>query len=671
LTRFATILLLLSVVSSGTAHAWLPSEPIADPAFQEILKLENARDTGPALQGMARSDSPLIRARALRALGRAQEATLAPLFAELLKDPEPAVRHEAALAMGLLWNEGDEATLIDAFAAEKNPRVQDGIIEAVGRCGTAEKAVPFLGALAAGADTALAARAALGLGICGYRKVDIQAVEAQLVQASRSRSATTRWAAAYAFYRGYPKNTWRILKPLLTDSDPLVRLNTIKAIGASRKTELSDAIAQMIRDKDWRVRVEAIRALVPLKGSNFLSLIGLAIEDPNPQVVYTAVETLGQLQVNQGLSYIQPILDESDDWRLRGAAIIAKTRLEGDGALPALQRYKESPDWHIRRAAAEAFGLLESDQGRKILSEMTVDKNSQVLAEVASSLAHFPQLLALADLQTTLKSEDIAVVTNAASALGQRSDRTAIEPLAEAYSRLKSPADVEPMIEILRALGHIVVPPDTAVVHGELTAAARKQALSTLQAGLKNADRNVALAAASALQSIDGVDHSAEVAAQSTGEFPLYLEEIAGQKPNRARLVTKRGDIVIEFLPGAAPNTVANFCKLALSGYFNDLTFHRVVPDFVTQDGCPRGDGWGNPGYSIRCEYNDLRYDTGMVGMALSGKDTGGSQYFITHSPQPHLDGKYTIFGRVVSGMDVVAGILMGDTIERVEMIPS
>lgn len=90
----------------------------------------------------------------------------------------------------------------------------------------------------------------------------------------------------------------------------------------------------------------------------------------------------------------------------------------------------------------------------------------------------------------------------------------------------------------------------------------------------------------------------------------------------------------------------------------------------MTQDGCPRGDGWGSPGYQIRCEYNDLRYEAGMVGMALTGKDTGGSQYFITHSAQPHLDGRYTIFGRVVEGLDVLPRILVGEPIERVELIP-
>jgi cyclophilin family peptidyl-prolyl cis-trans isomerase len=109
--------------------------------------------------------------------------------------------------------------------------------------------------------------------------------------------------------------------------------------------------------------------------------------------------------------------------------------------------------------------------------------------------------------------------------------------------------------------------------------------------------------------------------------------------------------------------------RLAERGYFDGLVVHRVVPNFVIQDGDPTGTGSGGPGYTIRCEYNRLRYEAGMVGMALSGKDTGGSQWFITHSPQPHLNGRYTIFARVVRGMDVVHRIVQGDRVRKVEIL--
>ena len=138
----------------------------------------------------------------------------------------------------------------------------------------------------------------------------------------------------------------------------------------------------------------------------------------------------------------------------------------------------------------------------------------------------------------------------------------------------------------------------------------------------------------------------------------------------RAILHTSAGDMEWAFLTQEAPQTVKNFVKLAQKGYFDSLRVHRVVPDFVIQDGDPTGTGSGGPGYTIRCEYNQYRYEAGMVGMALSGKDTGGSQWFVTLSPQPHLNGRYTIFAHVTRGLDVAKRITQGATIYRVEVLP-
>ena len=138
----------------------------------------------------------------------------------------------------------------------------------------------------------------------------------------------------------------------------------------------------------------------------------------------------------------------------------------------------------------------------------------------------------------------------------------------------------------------------------------------------------------------------------------------------RAIITTQKGSFTIDLLPEDAPLTVDNFIKLARSRYYNGLEVHRVVPNFVMQDGDPRGDGNGGPGWSIRCEMNMVSYERGAVGMALSGKDTGGSQWFVTHSPQPHLDGGYTVFGRVnETDMKVVDKIVRGDKIVSVRIV--
>ncbi|OLZ10579.1 peptidylprolyl isomerase [Sulfobacillus thermosulfidooxidans] len=135
-----------------------------------------------------------------------------------------------------------------------------------------------------------------------------------------------------------------------------------------------------------------------------------------------------------------------------------------------------------------------------------------------------------------------------------------------------------------------------------------------------------------------------------------------------ATIETDKGTMVLELYPNEAPGTVANFAKLARSGFYDGLTFHRVIPNFVIQGGDPNGDGTGGPGYTIKCETegNPHKHLRGSLSMAHRGRDTGGSQFFICHSPQPHLDGVHTVFGRVIEGFDVLDSIRQGDHMTRV-----
>jgi cyclophilin family peptidyl-prolyl cis-trans isomerase len=154
-------------------------------------------------------------------------------------------------------------------------------------------------------------------------------------------------------------------------------------------------------------------------------------------------------------------------------------------------------------------------------------------------------------------------------------------------------------------------------------------------------------------------------------ELPLGTFRPAAA-PEGAKLTfrTRKGDITVALDTRQAPFTSGNLYTLAGKGYFRNVTFHRVVPDFVAQGGDPRGDGEGGPGYSIRCEMTRRPYARGTIGMALSGKDTGGSQFFFTHTAQPHLDGRYTAFGEVTAGMEVVDALLEGDVILEVRAEP-
>ncbi len=146
--------------------------------------------------------------------------------------------------------------------------------------------------------------------------------------------------------------------------------------------------------------------------------------------------------------------------------------------------------------------------------------------------------------------------------------------------------------------------------------------------------------------------------------------KIDPKKKYIATIETNRGNIELQLSPENAPKTVNNFVFLARDGFYDGVTFHRVINDFMIQGGDPTGSGRGGPGYSFEDETrnNPLKHETGVISMANAGPNTNGSQFFITHSPQPHLNGKHTVFGKVIAGMDVVNAIKQGDTMNRVSI---
>jgi peptidyl-prolyl cis-trans isomerase B (cyclophilin B) len=193
---------------------------------------------------------------------------------------------------------------------------------------------------------------------------------------------------------------------------------------------------------------------------------------------------------------------------------------------------------------------------------------------------------------------------------------------------------------------------------------------SFLRSALQDRERNARIAAARLLKTGGRTDVPEDPGPSATNATDLAYIEVASARQDRtiAIMDTARGRIEIELFREDAPLTVANFVSLAQRGFFDGLSFMRVVPYFVIQGGDPRNDQEGGPGYTIRCEINMHPFERGALGMALAGKDTGGSQFFITLSPQPHLDGGYTCFGRVVSGMPAAEHMVAGDRILSVRV---
>lgn len=331
--------------------------------------------------------------------------------------------------------------------------------------------------------------------------------------------------------------------------------------------------------------------------------------------------------------------------------------------------------WQSYAAIAQGIGEIPnikpavseeaSTRGRQLLSGWLESEKISAIAKPAiiNAYAAFKP----ADLEEVarrlLKTSDVLVRANAAEILGDR------------------PSDANTAV-LIEALGvELAHPPDLNDAALSIIAALGKQknslANSAVRKALESPDALVQKAGVTALKQSLPKEEAANLPALKVksiftdADYRKAIQRARSGRPVNAILKTERGSFTIKFDPKNAPLTAHSFINLATGRYpdskgkpyFNGIAFHRVVPNFVIQGGDPRGDGNGGPGYQNRCEINLNEYSRAAVGMALSGKDTGGSQWFVTHSPQPHLDGGYTIFGYVTSGMSVVDNIQRGDKI--------
>jgi len=310
----------------------------------------------------------------------------------------------------------------------------------------------------------------------------------------------------------------------------------------------------------------------------------------------------------------------------------------------------------VRATLASILSTLPARTGLPRLNGMLADSDQRVVAPVLAAMVKLGAPNAGSVLLDRLSADDPVVRAAAAAGLGE----------------LRAPAGAQ----ALPAAYQFGLRDSTYVARAAVVEAFAKYGItssrSLLDAALADKDWAVRVRAAALLKqaepSGDADVRIRPAPLQMTPESYQAPHLIAPPVSTQAYIDTDRGTIQIEFAVLDAPLTVENFITLARKGFFNGLTFHRVVPNFVIQGGDPRGDGEGGPGYTIRDEINERPYLRGTVGMALDWADTGSSQFFITHSPAPHLNGKYTAFGRVIAGMDVVDKIQQGDVIRRVRV---
>jgi cyclophilin family peptidyl-prolyl cis-trans isomerase len=324
------------------------------------------------------------------------------------------------------------------------------------------------------------------------------------------------------------------------------------------------------------------------------------------------------------------------------------------------------------------------------LLELARDPDPARATAALHALAEIDDPSVLPTLRVALLSDDPGILAAAATTIAVRSvdaskrDPEAVELLEVLVEQRTEAGALEARLSAIEALGALartavasVDPNPTAAPPVDPDAPWLMRTIVPLatdvHVAVRRRAREALLGRPQLVLAFDTAERNAEQDRPSAfpGSLSDALDEFLADPVAGLRVTTSAGIFTIEFAGVASPINQANLAALARSGFYTGLSFHRVVPGFVVQGGDPRGDGYGGPGYVVPCEWSNLRYERGTVGIALAGKDTGGSQFFVTQTPQPHLDARYTVVGQVGEGLEVIDRLLPGDVIESVEVVDS
>lgn len=624
-----------------------------------LLLLEDRRLYEPFTVERLAEGPPPVRAALARALGRIGDPRGRVLLEVLLADREVEVRRAAAFALGELAVPapgGKEVGAVRALLrAAADPDRETGML-----------AVEALGKL--GAPVLEVAESLAGLPDDGERWARLlpslfrfQGVEVlPLAQEGLEVEDPHLHArAAYALARNPRPEAALLLRPLLGDSDPWVRGWAARALGQVGDREDLPRLQPLLADPEpgpviqalrgaWRLVTEG-KAAAPEEWREALLRL---FEHPHGGVRVTALEAASAWLLDEKLGEALFRRAREDPGREGEMALVALAA-GGDPRALDLVRLRAASDRPVDRArAAEAAGHLRAGE---VLGQLARDPHPRVRAAVLEARLQAVPEEGARWIDEALTDPDAGVRAVAFQWLMEHP----VLPLEKLEAALREAVDdrvVEARLNAVRAL----------VARGKGESLERGGIVLLLEKLSEHPDSLVRREAASGLQAL-GRPRPATGALDTGRDLPLYREIL--QRTARERTVeiqTHHGALRLRLACPQAPLTCLNFLQLATQGFYDGLTFHRVVADFVVQGGDPRGDGWGGPGYTIRDEINRIRYRRGVVGMALGGPDTGGSQFFITLSEQPHLDGGYTAFGWVVAGEEVLDRIQQEDRIEGI-----
>ncbi|MCC5945666.1 MAG: peptidylprolyl isomerase [Bernardetiaceae bacterium] len=618
----------------------------ADPVLRKIHDWKDRR-VGDSLAQLLSHQNPTYRTEAAYAFASVQDSFYIDTLLQVLQnDLEEQVRVAAAFALGQLYMTSIGAKLIFAYENENSPLVHRYLLEAIGKCAD-ELEVNFLASLAFTDDLHCEGQA-LGIFRATERNKNCVTRRANMRMSLLllpSRSARTRLIASEYFARNrkiglHERYLEQLQEVASTDKNRFVRAHATLALSGVASPLAEEDIRRILwKTSDPIIKVAALQALSEREDMSLREPIWKALKDSSMMVRQVAASVLRKQPIAKELElYLKEAKNHSEQPHIQAELWAAALQINFETAHKALQVAYQNTD-NIYHKSAYLSAYAESVKGYDFLVRIFMESSDTL--ERSFALQSLVAMQAQKDLplrnlytrfaqvfKTALGTADAGLIALAAAALRNNKanyksffSKEESQIFYQALDTLRMPQDIESYREV-------------------------QQTISLFE------EREIEL---KKLAHSNPIDWSFIQTLEANPEISIE---------------TERGTMYATLYLHDAPLTVSQFVKQAQAGYFDNKAFHRVIPNFVVQTGCPRGDGWGSTDDFIRSEFAPIYYEeAGCLGMASAGKDTESVQWFASHVPLPHLDGRYTLFGKITQGVSLLKQIQMGDKILKIRLI--
>lgn len=649
-----TLLLLLVFITSCHNH------DNQNKNFAEIKKLEYSRSANPdSWRSLyANLQSQQERAALLTSASMLKSDSLLPFYSDILKDSSAGfVYREALFAIGQTGSLMAEELLLGLPFESLSDELKKPYIQSLSRC-CSKKSVTFFTNLIFSdyADDALTA-----LALCQRKKIDANVPDST---GSQAQAYYLNYAADYRdipnLVRMFPNQNElakkyifkTLFKKAFDDSARFMQALRADSLAAPK---LLNYIRTSLNSKaDWKQKLYALNLIPYLQDSLLAQLSKSFLQSQHSHLRLAAIKAqVISLDSETANSFILTQLNEEKNMFVRGQLLLLLAGTNNETAYRIIMQDLDRGDDSYKILLLDALAKTGLKSAFTTLQQFINIPNPQLANRAFENLSSLGRV-GTRDLNAMLDSDSFSSVSLALEWASEHKRKIPLSRLLALYAKFNTPKEFEAQVTVLQMMSTQGVVPDSS-----------EQRTIWAQAShpfLYNRIR----------KAYPTIRWDRFEPKPYLSFLPGFLQPDSLVLPNKNPLIllkTSRGDITIELFPGQAPLTVQNFLALINSGFYNNLSFHRVIADFVIQGGDPLGDGWGGAEYLIPSEDNELPFVQGSVGIATSGFDTGSCQFFICHSEQPHLTRNYTNFGIVKEGIAVVDEILPGDKIIELQLL--